>query len=96
MTPAFFAVRTTSAFDREFRKLAKAHPDVVELFERAVDIMASDPHNRSRKHDIKNLEGVPPGEGQYRLRLRRFRFRYDIAARVVILVACGLRREDTY
>jgi hypothetical protein len=35
-------------------------------------------------------------QGQYRLRLARFRFRYDIAGRVVTLVACNLRREDTY
>ncbi|MBZ5625447.1 MAG: hypothetical protein LAQ69_43140 [Acidobacteriia bacterium] len=37
---------------------------------------------------------MPAAEGQYRLRLDRFRFRYDIAGRVVTLVACSLRRED--
>ena len=39
---------------------------------------------------------MPAGEGQYRLRLGRFRFRYDIAGREVRLLYCGLRREDTY
>jgi mRNA-degrading endonuclease RelE of RelBE toxin-antitoxin system len=34
--------------------------------------------------------------GQYRLRLGRFRFRYDIEGRMVVLYYCGLRREDTY
>jgi len=94
MTAAPFSVRTTSAFDRDFRKLAKQHRNLIEHYGRAVDILASEPHNRSRAHDIKKLQGVPAGEGQYRLRLGRFR--YDIAGRVVTLVACSLRREDTY
>ncbi len=43
------------------------------------------------------MESVSPGEGgQHRLRLGRFRFRYDIERREVILYYCGLRREDTY
>jgi hypothetical protein len=36
------------------------------------------------------------GEGQYRLSLGRWRFRYDVAGRVVLMTYCGLRREDTY
>jgi hypothetical protein len=39
----------------------------------------------------QRLEGSP-----YRLRSGRFRFRYDIAEREVVLLYCGLRREDTY
>jgi mRNA-degrading endonuclease RelE of RelBE toxin-antitoxin system len=96
MTPAPFSIRTTTAFDREFRKLAKHHRNLIEHYGRALNILASDPYNRSREHDIKKLEGVPPCQGQYRIRLGRFRFRYDIAGRVVTLAACSLRREDTY
>jgi mRNA-degrading endonuclease RelE of RelBE toxin-antitoxin system len=96
MTPVPFAVRTTTAFDRAFRKLAKQHHDLIDRYDRAIAILASDPHNRSRTHDIKKLQGVPDGAGQYRLRIGRFRLRYDIAGRVVNLVACSLRREDTY
>jgi mRNA-degrading endonuclease RelE of RelBE toxin-antitoxin system len=97
MTPVPpLSVRTTSAFDRDFRKLAKQHRDLIEHFERAITILEKDPYNRSRIHNIKKLHGVPAGEGQFRLRLGRFRFRYDIAGRVVTLVACNLRREDTY
>jgi mRNA-degrading endonuclease RelE of RelBE toxin-antitoxin system len=55
-----------------------------------------DPYNKNRKYPIKKLQGVPAGEGQYRLRSGRFRFRYDIADREVVLLYCGLRREDTY
>jgi len=96
MTSAPFSVQTTTAFDREFRKLAKQHPDLIHHYARAITTLANDPYNRSREDDIKKLEGVAPGEGQYRLRLGRFRFRFDIAGRVVTLAACSLRREDTY
>jgi mRNA-degrading endonuclease RelE of RelBE toxin-antitoxin system len=96
MIPVPFSVRTTAAFDRQIRKLAKHHRDLVEHFGRTIAILADDPYNRSRAHDIKKLQGVQLGEGQYRLRLGRFRFRYDAAGRLVTLVACSLRREDTY
>jgi hypothetical protein len=36
------------------------------------------------------------GQGQYRLRLRRWRFRYDIYGQDVMLTYCGLRSEATY
>jgi mRNA-degrading endonuclease RelE of RelBE toxin-antitoxin system len=90
MTPPHFSVYTTSAFDREFRKLAKHHGDLIEHY------LETDPYNRCRAHNIKRLEAVGPGEGQYRLRIQRFRFRYDIANRLVTLAACSLRREDSY
>ena len=62
----------------------------------AVAILSTDPYDRSRIHKIKKLEGVPAGEGQYRLALGRWRFRYDIMSQVVLLSYYGLRREDTY
>ena len=85
MTPEFLLI-TTSRFDRELRKLAARHPGLPE----------SDPYNRSRQHAIKKLEAVPAGEGQYRIRSGRFRFRHDMDGRTVQLKACSLRREDTY
>ena len=68
------------------------------MFDRALAILKTDPYNRSRCHPIKTLEGVPSGEGQYRLRVRRWRFRYDIWSdrQQVELSFCGLRKEDTY
>jgi hypothetical protein len=61
-----------------------------------IGILSVDPYNKTRKYPIKKLQGVSAGEGQYRLRSRRFRFRYDVAGREVVLLYCGLRREDTY
>ena len=92
-----YSVRTTAAFDRAARKLRRAHPkEFPEQYARAIVTLGNDPYNRSRHYDIRKLEGVAPGDGQYRLRLGRFRFRYDIAGQTVWLVACGIRREDTY
>lgn len=91
-----FETRTTSHFDRVLKKLAKQHPQLDNQYASIIPILQADPHNRTGRHPIKKLEGVPPGEGQYRIRARRFRFRYDIEGQTVFLKACSLRREDTY
>lgn len=91
-----YSVVTTAHFDRLLKKLAPKHPDLVERFEEAIGILSLDPYNKNHKYAIKKLQGVSAGEGQYRLRSGRFRFRYDVAEREVVLLYCGLRREDTY
>jgi mRNA-degrading endonuclease RelE of RelBE toxin-antitoxin system len=91
-----FSVLTTAHFDRLMKKLAPRHPDLLERFEETILVLAKDPHNKTGKYPIKKLRGLQADEGQYRLRSGRFRFRYDIAEREVILLYCGLRREDTY
>lgn len=95
MTPRF-SVLTVPAFERLARRLAAQHPEFTRLWSEAIEILEADPHNVGRWHGIVKLKGVPAGDGQYRLRLGRFRFRYDIAGREVRLLYCGLRREDTY
>jgi len=42
------------------------------------------------------MKDLRTGDGQYRIRFGRFRFRYDIERPVVYLKTCGIRREDTY
>jgi hypothetical protein len=96
MTPADFAVRTVSHYDRLSNKLQKTHRDFEAVEKSAEGILAADPFNRTRQHHIKKLAGVAAGDGQYRLSLGRWRFRYDIIGRLVLLTYCGLRREDTY
>lgn len=80
------------------KKLAHRHRELLDVFAHVLVILGSDPYNLSRRHPIKKLESVPFGEGQYRLKLGRWRFRYDISGqkREVELNFCGLRREDTY
>jgi mRNA-degrading endonuclease RelE of RelBE toxin-antitoxin system len=93
---AGFLVSAPRSFARTLEVLAKRHPELVELYSQALSILKEDPYNVGRVHPIKKLRGVPAGEGQYRLRLRRFRIRYDVLDREVVLLDVSLRREDTY
>jgi len=91
-----FVVSAPRSFARTLEVLARRHPELVDLYAQALAILSEDPYNASRRHSIKKLHGVPAGEGRYRLRMRRFRFRYDVLDREVILLDVSLRREDTY
>ena len=91
-----FSVLTTSRFDRELKKLVAYHPELPDHYARIVAALKQDPYNRSRRYPIKKLQSVQAGDGQYRIRSDRFRFRYDIDGQSVYLKACSSRREDTY
>ena len=91
-----FIVCTTPRFDRLLHALHKHHQEVAEHYAQAIRILSVDPYNRNRRYHIKKLEGIDRNDGQYRLSLGRWRFRYDIFNREIILQYCGLRREDTY
>lgn len=91
----FFNVQTSPHFERLFKKLQGRHSELIDLLTEAITILEADPYNRSRKHAIKKLSGEQT-DGQWRLRLGRWRFRYDISGQIVQLKYCGLRREDTY
>jgi len=91
-----FTVRTTPRFDRLLKKLSKKHPDLTSLFDEALAILKADPYNRTRAHRIKKLQDVAAEDGWFRLRLGRWRFRYNIWGQEVELTYCGLRREETY
>lgn len=91
-----FSVSATPHYDRCAKHLLRRHPTFDGIEERAREILSADPYNRTRNHHIRKLNDVESGEGQYRLRIERFRFRYDIYDREIILHSCGLRREDTY
>ncbi len=95
MTPHVFRIETTPYFDRHFKKLAKRHLELPRHLPTIRAILQTDPHNRSREYQIKKLTG-PQEAGQWRLRVGRWCFRYDIVAQTVELKYCGLRREDTY
>jgi mRNA-degrading endonuclease RelE of RelBE toxin-antitoxin system len=96
MAPSSYRVQTSAHFDRLMKKLAPKHPDLAGRFEEAVAVPSVDPHNSTNKYPIKKLSSVSPGDGQYRLRSGRFRFRYDVVGKEARLHYCGLRREDTY
>jgi mRNA-degrading endonuclease RelE of RelBE toxin-antitoxin system len=91
-----FAVATAPHFERLARGLRRRHADFDQHLAAALEVLRLDPYNRSRTYPIKKLKGVLVGEGQYRIRLGRWRIRYDIYDQTVLLTQCGLRREDTY
>jgi len=88
-----FRVLTTPSFDREFRKTSKGNQVLVNALEELVTILAEDPHNRSGRHPIKKLAGLRPGEGQWRIRWREYRLRYDIFGSEVVLHSFRHRKE---
>ncbi len=92
-----FSVEPTQRFQRQARALTKQHPsEFPKLYDLCFEILRTDPLNMKRKYRVLKLKHITPGKGQYRLRLRRFRFRYDVEGSRVVLYFCGLRREDTY
>ena len=96
MTTPAFSVRVTPHFERLAKALNRRHADFIVSYEKAIGILSIDPYNRTRNYQIKKLKNVAAGEGAWRLRLGRWRFRYDIWDQQVELSYCGLRREDTY
>lgn len=95
MTPQF-TVRATPRFTRLLRSLSRQHRQLPEHYAEVLSVLQGDPYNLSHTHPIKKLTNVNAGDGQYRIRSGRFRFRYDIYYQEVVLQYCGLRREDTY
>jgi len=91
-----FTIHTTPHYERLSNKLFKTHRDFDDAEQSTRTILSADPYNQTHQYRIKKLAGVPAGEGQFRLSLARWRFRYDISGQIVELHYCGLRREDTY
>ena len=91
-----FSVSISKHFDRDLRRLVRRQREAVSRYAEVITVLKSDPYNTTGAYHIKKLEGVSHGSGQYRLRISRFRFRYDIFGEEVVLHSCGLRREDTY
>ena len=88
-----FRVVATPAFEREFRKLAKGNAALREAFDELLTILREDPYNYGGQHKIKKLIGLKPGEGQWRIRWRDYRMRYDIFREEVVLHSFRHRRE---
>ena len=88
-----FKVLTTPAFERDFRKISRGQPALVDAMEELLTILRRDPHNRSGQHKIKKLAGYKAGEGQWRVRWKEYRLRYDIFGNEVVLYAFRHRKE---
>ena len=91
--PEPFSVLTTPAFEREFRKVSKGNPILINALDELIAALQEDPYNHSGQHKIKKLAGVKPGDGQWRIRWRDYRLRYDILGKDAVLHAFRHRKE---
>lgn len=57
-----FTVRTAARYDRLAKALQQGQPKFSTYHRSALEILAADPYNTTRRHHIKKLEGVPPGQ----------------------------------
>jgi mRNA-degrading endonuclease RelE of RelBE toxin-antitoxin system len=90
-----FRVLSTPAFEREFRAVVKHDAGMVGVLQELIETLNQDPHNRGGRYKIKKLVGLKPGEGQWRLRWRDYRLRYDIFGSEVVLHSFS-HRKDAY
>jgi len=88
-----FRVVTTPSFEREFRKLSRGNAKLLDAFRDLIGVLSEDPHGHTGIHPIKKLAGLKPGEGQWRIRWREYRLRYDIFGREVVLHSFRHRKE---
>jgi len=61
--------------------------------EELLAILRRDPYNRNGRHQIKKLTGCKTGEGQWRIRWKEYRLRYDSVEDDVVLYSFRHRKE---
>lgn len=88
-----FRVLTTPGYEREFRAILRGRPEVADAMQSLLTILCHDPYNRSGRYQIKKLSGCKPGEGQWRIRWKEYRLRYDIFGSEVVLYSFRHRKE---
>lgn len=89
-----FKIQYSSHF-RKSIKLFKKNHKLKDDFDYILTILEVDPFNLSRVHDIKKLTDTIGGEGQWRIRVGKYRLRYDIVSQYVILYTFK-HRKDAY
>lgn len=88
-----FVVLSTPSFNRHFKKIFSKQRLIKEVYADALSILSTDPYNLKKGHDIKKLSDIKPGEGLFRLRMGKWRIRYDIFGQKVVLHSFSDRKE---
>lgn len=88
-----FRVLATPFYERDLRTISRGHPTVADAMEELLAILRCDPYNRTGRHQVKKLAGCKAGEGQWRIRWKEYRLRYDIVNRDVVLYSFRHRKE---
>jgi len=87
-----FRIFSTPSFDRQVKKLFNKNKKIVNIYESVLNILQKSP---SVGKNIKKLTDIKQGRGQWRIRSRNYRFRYDIFGKKVILHSAK-DRGDAY
>ncbi len=61
---ARFQIVVTSGFSRSLKKAAGKHPEIVGVYQTALEALEADPFNVTHRNHIKKLTGVAAGEGR--------------------------------
>ncbi len=93
--PNHFRVLITPGYERDAGAISRHRPSVAAAMEQLLSILRRDQYNRSRQHQIKKLTGCKAGQGQWRIRWREYRLRYDILGNDVLLYSFQ-HRKDAY
>jgi len=91
--PNPFRILTTRGYERDFRAISRGRPSVIDAMEELLAILRRDPYNRSGRHQIKKLTGCKVGEGQWRIRWKECRLRYDLLESDVVCTRFGTGRR---
>jgi mRNA-degrading endonuclease RelE of RelBE toxin-antitoxin system len=93
--PSSYRILVTSFFEKDLRRQSKKDHKILTGIENLKKILETDPYNLSRRFDIRKLKGIKPGEGQFRIRIKQYRLRYDIFGLDVVLYSFR-HRKDIY
>lgn len=93
-----YSLIRTARFERHAKKLTRRHKDFLATTEMAYAMLLTDPRNETGKRypitKLANLTGTTNGE--WRLKLGKFRFRYDVIGDTVLLQTCFYRSSHDY
>ena len=90
-----YRILVTSFFEKDVKRQVKKDQKISKEIGQLKEILEADPYNLSRRYDIKKLKGIKPGQGQFRIRIKDYRLRYDIFGHDVVLYSFR-HRKDIY
>jgi len=93
--PSLRRILATSFFEKDLKRQSKKDHKILKEIENLKKILETDPYDLSQRFDIKKLKGIKPGEGQFRIRTKQYRLRYDIFGQDVVLYSFR-HRKDIY
>jgi len=91
--PSNFRIHITSHFKRDAQRVITQNPELGIALEQVKSILTQDPYNKTRRFDIKKLKNIEAGKGQWRIRVGKYRLRYDILDKDIILYSFCHRKE---